>query len=294
MLQNFDLYFPVQLWVSRDGARYRLEPPLLGSRDEFTWHPHFWDAFSAPQHEHEQLASYWSLRTTVWGFNAKYSPSLHRGFAPIAVLNNNLQFPFATEKVSVFRTSNVFYSSWEVYKNSFGFVAYVYPVPGTRLLYVQNDSSNNQRLLQMVLCGDKDTEECPEGDGANFLPRHANKHVSCYDMMWDKLNLFLYVFLEKPRGLFFRRTSTGLCVPSEKDTDHKSMLACMQDSAAMRVLPNNVSTGSPLTELQEVMYSYPVPTSEVMMMATTSGVVSGALFALLLSLVVVFLVLFAW
>ena len=291
MLQNFDVYFPVQLWVSRDGKRYRLEPPLLGSRDNFTWHPHFWDVLSPflSARQHEQLASYWSLRTTVWGFNAKYL-SLHRGFVPVAVLNNNHQYPFATEKVSVFRTSNVFYSSWEVYKNSFGFVAYVYPVPGTRLLYVQNDSSN-QRLLQMVLCGDKDTEECPE-EGTQFLPRHANKRVSCYDIMWDNYNLFLYVFLEKPRGLFFRRTPTGLCVPSEKDTDHKSMLACMQDSAAMRVLPNNVSTGSPLAELQQVMYSYPVPTKGCI---THTGVVSGALFGFLLSLVVVFLVLFcAW
>ena len=294
LLQNFDIYFPVQLWESRDGTRYRLEPPLLGYKDEYRWNPYFWPS-TVSDDTHRELEAYWKLRATVWGFNSKYSPSLNRGFVVLAVQNTMKQFPYATEKISVFRNSYAFYSSDDVYHNSFGVATYAYPLPGTRLLYIQNDS-RDQRPLKIVLCNDSnnnDKEECPDVPELAFLPRHANKRISCYDIVWDNFNLFLYVFPELPRGQFFRLTPTGLCVPSEKETDHKSMLECIQHSAAMRVLPNNISTGSPLAELQQVMYSYPSSTKTRGL--TKSGVISVMVFALLLSLLFSFLLLsLAW
>lgn len=255
MEQNFNVYFPIQLWVSRDATQYRLEPPLLGFKDEYRFHPHFWDALSIPDQDKEKLESYWMLKETLWGWNGKYSPSFHRGFATVAVLQKNDEYPFPTAKISIFRNGNVFYSSLDVYNNSFGFMAYTYPVPGTRLFYVQNNSSD-EKILEITYC--RDEKGCPPSSNNFFLPNHANKNVSCYDIIWDNYNLFLYLFPEKPRGQYFRLTSTGLCVPSEKETDHPSMLECMKQSAGMRVLPKNIGTGSPLSELQQVMYTYPV------------------------------------
>lgn len=287
MLQNFDVYFPVQLWISRDASHYRLQPPLLGFKDEYRFSPRFWDDVSGASllgtEDHEKLEAYWTLHTTLWGFNGKYSPSLNRGFATVAVLNNNATFPLETEKVSVFRNGSSFYSSWEAYTNSFGFAVYSYPVPGTRLLYVHNDRTT-LRILFLVLCG---KDGCPTLPDYRFLPNQDNKSVSCYDIAWDNFNLFFYVFPEKPRGPFFRLTETGLCVPSEHETDHKSMLECIHASAGMRVLPKNIFTGSPLSEMQQVMYTYPLPSTTLPMVV---GGVTASVFCFLVSLVVLLLV----
>ena len=296
MLQNFDIYFPVQLWISRDDnsnngspmqQKYRLQPPLLGTKDEYRFHARFWDDLSnITDAEKQRLETNWKLHTTLWGFNGKYSPSLNRGFVTVAVLNNNTAYPLETEQVSVFRNGNSFYSSWETFTNSFGFTVYSYPVPGTRLLYVHNDQST-LRMIRLVFC---DKDECPTLPEYPFLPNQDNKRVSCYDLFWNNLNLFFYVFPEKPRGQFFRLTETGFCVPSENSGDNKSMLECIQASVSMRLLPSNVFTGSSQPELQQVMYTYPVSpvspyTTVRWMMATAS------IFCFLLSLILLFRVL---
>ena len=289
VLQNFDVYFPVQLWVSvfQEKKKYRFVAPLLGFPHEYRFHPHFWDALSLSPSEKADMEKYWTLQATIWAFHPKYYLYLNRGFATVAINNENQHFPFSTFKISVFRNASTFYSSSKAFKDSFAFVVYSYPVPGTRLLYVHNNSDLDQSTLQIVLFENEGTSLSTEQE-PNFLPRPANKNISCYDIQWDNYNFFFYVFLEKPSGQYFRLTSTALCVPSQEEKDHKSMLECIQKSVEQRVLPGNTFFGSPLTELQQVMYTYPASTSS----SNHHGGVLSMTFVFLMSLLILWRVFF--
>lgn len=248
MLQNFDIYFPVQLWKSRAGNYWRLQPPLLGFKDEYRFSPRF--GTMSP----EEFDDAWVLETTLWTMNPKYYLYLNRGFACVVVRQNNIRFPFESEKVSIFRSAQYLYSSIDEFKNSFAFCVYAYPIPGTRLLYIKNSALGTNPIMTLVFCAGG---ECPVEPGLLFLPNDENKQVSCYDIVSNNYNLFLYVFPERPLGKFFRLTSTGVCVPSTREEDFPTFYDCMRKSVEDRVLPVNTFLGSTVPELQQVMYTYP-------------------------------------
>ena len=247
LVQNFNVYFPVQMWVSGNGA-VRFQPPLLGYKQAYRFDDVFW-----PSHEHDRMSTLWKLHKTFWAINPKYFLYANRGMMTLRI-RQDTAFPFASIEADVFTDPLSVYKNLEIFEHSFSFCAYSYPVKGTRLLYMHTKSSNDA-LLYAAFCSEKDG--CPVLPGYRFLPHQTNKDVSCYDLRVSNINLFLYVFPEHPSGRYFRLTTEGLCVPSSAESDFPSFFDCMTHGVQSRVLPNNLFTGSTNPALQTVMNTFP-------------------------------------
>jgi hypothetical protein len=248
LVQNFDVYFPVQRWVS-SAHGVRFQPPLLGYKQEYRFNEVFW-----PSHEHERMKTVWALETVFWAINPKYYLYANRGMMTVRV-RQDTAFPFASIEADVFTDPLSVYKTLDIFENSFSFCAYSYPVRGTHLLYMHTRSSDDA-LLYTEYCSEK--EGCPPvASGYHFLPNKANKDVSCYDLRVSNINLFLYVFPERPRGEYFRLTTEGLCVPSSAEGDFPSFFDCMTRGVQSRMLPSNLFTGSTNPALQTVMNTFP-------------------------------------
>lgn len=248
LVQNFDVYFPVQMWVSGHGD-VRFQPPLLGYKQEYRFHDVFWS-----NQEHDRMKSLWKLQKTFWAINPKYFLYANRGMMTVRV-HQDTAFPFASIEADVFTDPLSVYKNLDIFENSFSFCAYSYPVKGTRLLYMHTRSSDDA-LLYTEFCSEK--EGCrPVAPGYHFLPNKPNKDVSCYDLRVSNINLFLYVFPERPSGEYFRLTTEGLCVPSSVESDFPSFFDCMTRGVQGRMLPSNLFTGSTNPALQTVMNTFP-------------------------------------
>lgn len=252
-VQNYDIYFPVQVWASSDGSTFRFQPPLLGFRDEYRFSPRFWDSLEVTAEEAVRMETTWTLTTTFWAFNPKYALYLNRGMTTMVILQNT-SFPFQSLTAYPFRSSLAVFGTMDIFLHSFGFGVYNYAVPGTSLLYLRLVLFRLE-IEKVLLCPN---HECPVLPDYNFLPnRHNNDTVSSSDILTHDTNFFLFVFPSRPTGQYFRLTSQGLCVPSDRPKDFNCFYDCMRHGAESRVVPTNIYTGSTIPELQQVMYSFP-------------------------------------
>jgi hypothetical protein len=252
--QNYDIYFPIQLWTFHDGTKYRFQPPLLGYTDEYRFLPFFWDDLSLSSQHVAELQSQWTLRHTFWAYNPKYHLSMNRGMNTVLILQNNKEFPYASQQVKAYRDDTSIFENMETYANSFGFCVYTYPVPTTSLLYVQVQLFTTE-IIKVVLC---DGKTCPVLSRYAFLPNATNNEtVPCTEILVHDTNVFWYVFSKRPSGHYFRLTSQQLCVPSDDPRDFPSFFDCMRQGVSSRVNPSNIFTGSTIPELQQVMYTFP-------------------------------------
>lgn len=244
--QNYDIYFPVQIWISTSG-RFRLEPPLLGTVDTYDFAPFFWH--NVPPDEKRRLEKEWRLWRTFWAFNPKAVLMMNRGFNSVTIRQrqtfpyDSMSFTTTTDPFGIFQT--------EMQYSLFSFIVYTVKLPITWLLYIQtrNDS------LYLRLC--HPTQGCEYENDSPFLPSFEAKKISCYDLHGDKMGFFCYVFENRPLGRYFKCTSENMCVPSQDSRDFPCFFDCMKASLTPRVLSDNIYTMSSNQALQTVMYTFP-------------------------------------
>lgn len=254
-LQNYNVYFPIQLWESRTGS-YRLQPPRLGQRDSYLFLPVFWQNMRITDpHRKEELTDQWSIKTTFWAGNPKYHYLFNRGFVTLTMVQNPV-FPFETRKIEILNSPVTLFQDEIDWQNIFGFSAYTVPVPTTVLLYVNNDERSQTLVLRY--CEDR-TKGCAPDPLYPFLPSLSTKNLSCYELFNQKNAIYLYVFPNEPRGQYFRLTSENICVPSTSPRDFWCLSDCVKASVAPRFNTNDITIQSSPDALQTAMYTYPKP-----------------------------------
>lgn len=251
-IQNFDVYFPVQLWTD-DQDRFRLEPPMT-TGDAYKFHPTFWEPLALRDEEKLRLKELWTLKATFWAFNPRYHLLLGRGFTTIVCMQST-RFPYETWNAGVYNKSISVFNNRDRLRNSFGFVAYAYPFPGTVLLLLHKEGRRLQdKLRRVVLCG---RGGCAPDPDLNFLPTKEAPVVSCYDLKWSFMNVFVYVFLDKPTGQYFRLNGENVCLPSSNPSDFASMRDCVVEGYRDKVLYLRSYTQTDNEALNQVMLTYP-------------------------------------
>lgn len=259
--ENYDIYFPVQLWVSIHG-RYRLQPPLLGIANSYKFPSFFWHDPSSFSQEPDpsrlfispelnlQLQKEWFLQSTFWAWNPNSGPYLNRGFFSIMISQRreapfDSQFVFTTDGPLPVFSDTALSFPYQV----FSFFVYSFMIRDCSLLFIQHREDS----LNIRLCHG----ECPVEKDLPFLPSHEGKHISCYHLYKNDRGLFAYVFPKRPIGKFFRLTTENICIPSSDPSDYPCFFDCMTASLSPRVLSDNVYTESSNQALQTVMYTFP-------------------------------------
>ena len=247
--QNYDVYFPVQLWVSKTGL-FRFQPPLLGIPDRYEFSQFFWDTLSHTPDERQRLAQEWFVSYVFWAFNPKIVLTLNRGFHSVLIQQRNT-FPF--DSISFTTTTD----PYEIFQTEtqqsllFSFIVYTVKIPTTWLLFMEKQTTT----LCVRLCDPN--KGCPYESHLPFLPSHEAKNISCYDLFGGERGFFCYVFPKRPTGTYFRLTSENICAPSDNTRDYICYNDCMKASLSPRVLSNNVYTMSCNQALETVMYTFP-------------------------------------
>jgi hypothetical protein len=244
--QNYDMYFPVQVWISTSG-RFRLEPPLLGTRDTYEFAPFFWH--NVAPNEKPRLEKEWRLWRTFWAFNPKSVLMMNRGLNSITIQQrtsfpyDSMSFTTTTDPFQIFDSENQ--------HSLFSFIVYIVKIPTSWLLFLKKQND----LLEIRFC--HPTEGCQYESDFPFLPSFEAKKISCYDLHGDKEGFFCYIFDTRPCGRYFECTSENLCIPSNNSRDFPCFFDCMKASLVPRVLSDNTYTLSSNRALQTVMYTFP-------------------------------------
>lgn len=222
---NYSIYFPVQLWVyEKDGSsKYRLQPPRE-DRHQYEFYPHFLDSYGTTMIDPE-LKKLWHLRSTFWGINIHYQPYLRRGMLYTLITQND-EHPF--------ESSYIAYSIMEMRPSSeklekFMFGHYKYPVQGTMLLYV-SAKIHDQKIIDVLLLDDEQNRAKEKNKKYNFLPLQENKDIPFYEIFAYDLSLFLFVFPEKPKGIYWKSTQENICIPSTNPNDYPTAIGCAYDN----------------------------------------------------------------
>ena len=222
---NYSVYFPVQIWEFQEKKLFRIQPPKLytAKPDEYEFYEHYVDSESeVPDDQYAQIKKDFKLRHTIWVFNPRYVNNLTRGFSWL-YLFHNLKYPFNT--VGVFSIVNVpvELDIHQTYQG-FSFLTYQYSIPGTNLLCIKR---NRLRVIQDVVLVDEVSANNSDNDYMNFLPFKKNQDVPFYDIKIPNRYIFIYVFKEKPKELYWKPNAENICVPSDNNNDYNSLLECV-------------------------------------------------------------------
>jgi len=243
---NFDIFFPVQIWQYNSNKYdnlYRLEAPSTQYTTDTSYRflPHFLDHYVVHDDDTNEMnedmfhkvKQKWILKETIWVINPKYIDSFAYGYQSFFVVQNN-KTPFHTL---------VIYSERETLPNhtginqdyrfnfQFGYLLYAASNHLTTLLYIR--LSRDKQPIDIVL-GNKYKETKLIGKrNYNFLPYQENKNVPFYDIQLLDINYFLYVFLDRPKGNYWKLTDTLLCLPTT-ETSGKTIFTtsfdCFQEA----------------------------------------------------------------
>jgi hypothetical protein len=222
---NYSVYFPVQIWEFKEEKLFRIQPPKIYARQptEYEFYPHFVDSEpSISVENYNKIKKDFKLRQTIWVFNPSYVNNLSRGFSWLYLFHKDT-YPFNTQGVFSIVNVPVEISMHQTYQG-FSFLTYQYSIPNTYLLCLKRDRFRNIEDLVLV---DEVSENDSDNDYMNFLPFKKNQDIPFYKVKIPDRYIFVYVFKEKPKEIYWRANSENICVPSENKKDYWSLMECV-------------------------------------------------------------------
>lgn len=232
---NFDIFFPIQIWefvddnaTSHVPVRFRLQcPNVHSSPTHYEFPDHFLDVYPNVS---SALRRSWTFQRTIWVINPKYSRSFVHGYACLFVEQHNTE-PYHTSFITeslYSRSGNDFYQGF-----SFSYLVYEADSCLTTLLYL-NLSITNQ--LQDIVFVDKYGETDDRNEKYNFLPFQKNKDIPFYEIQSLDKNLYLYIFLDKPEGIYWYMNPSHICLPTTEKNSSSFMTSfeCFEASSKRR------------------------------------------------------------
>ena len=207
-LKNLGVYFPIQLWEFKEQNLYRFQPPKFGTVETYEFWPHFIDSIdNVSIVQKEYVLENWKLTNVFWCFNPTYSYLFTRGFIRLYIEQLDT-FPFCS-----FTIGNIErYSELDVSKfySGLSLLTYSYSVENTSLLLISYDNRNRQ--IRNV-----------------DLNQYSTK-ISIEIIKKPFIYFYLYVFLEKPRSVYWKPNSENICIPSNDNSDYSTLVDCVADN----------------------------------------------------------------
>lgn len=196
---SFTSYFvPITIWKykkNEDTTLYR----LAYGEDKF------WTSFVKKKEERDKLEKIWKKYKVFYSLVFWYYGAFARGSSTILV-GNSTKFPYETTLVTPFTKNNN-------NKSFINFRAFLYPFPGTTLLYlsVKENEINDILLYDKEAQGDEEIKK-----KYNFLPDSnlKNKKIPWNDVFNPYITKFLYVYDFKPTFSRWQPNGENVCLPS--------------------------------------------------------------------------------
>jgi len=227
---NLSIYFPIQLWIyeNNNEKKYRLQPPKYDTITTFDFYNHFMENYPKKLNIYPELQTKWKLKTTFWGINPKYINYVRRGFFFVLISQNDV-YPFESFKI----ISTPLEISDQ--KESFLLGHYKYPIRGTTLLFISSYIHNSK--IRDILLISEDKQENDEN--YNFLPLKKNKNIPFYNTFHYDVSNFMFVFRQKPKGIFWKANQENICIPSSDPNDYKTIIDCAFNNND-KIYPRNI------------------------------------------------------
>jgi len=207
-LKNLGVYFPIQLWEFKEQNLYRFQPPKFGTVETYEFWPHFIDSIdSVSLIQREYVLENWKLTNVFWCFNPSYANLFTRGFLWLYIEQINI-FPFCSYTIGNVER----YSELDVNKfySGLSFLTYSYSIENTSLLMITYDNRNRQII--------------------NVDLNQYNDKISFDFIKKPFIYFYLYVFMEKPRNVYWKPNSENICIPSNDTSDYATLVDCVADN----------------------------------------------------------------
>jgi hypothetical protein len=286
---NYGVYFPIQIWKSRDGKKIRFQQPKIFREEQaYEFFEHFIDSEKdVSVNDYVRVKEKYFLERVIWVINPRYAMHATRGFTWLYIFNES-KYPY--NSVGIFSILNVPVKiSLDTLYNGISFVAYQYSIPSTSLIcFVRNRFRKIKNVIivnESVLESDSETETEDYKQYPNFLPFEQNRNVPFYKIKIPDRYVFAYIFTEKPAKLYWRPNSENICIPSDNlENGYHTLMECVYnnvDKLAIRDVYMHSNNESIKTLLEP-----PPPRSRTPLIFLIL-VLSTILFMILLAVVVV-------
>jgi len=221
---NYNVFFPVQIWKHQMTKHFRFQPPLLGFDKDYSFPSHFIDTINMEDFaKKKEYKKDWKLVRLIWGFNPKYYVYSGRGIGWIIIFQEKNQ-PYASTFSTYYSSINYIPEQTDIdLNNDFIFFYYLFTIPGTELLFVSYD--NRSRINDVILI-DEEGESDTSNEIYNFLPFRKNKDIPFYDILWFGKHCFMNIYTAKPNELFWKSNSESICFPTSDPNAFPTFLEC--------------------------------------------------------------------
>lgn len=199
-ISSTNYFVPITIWKYEKDENTTLYRFAYGTEK-------FWTSFVKKKEEDEKLTKIWKKYKVFYSLVFWYYGNFARGSSTV-IVGNSTKFPYETNLITPFTKNNN-------NKSFTNFRPFLYPFPGTTLLYL----SVKQNEIHDVLLYDKEAQQDEKiTKKYNFLPdpKQENKKIS-----WDKkyspfITKFLYVYDFKPTFSRWQPNGENVCLPSHE------------------------------------------------------------------------------
>ena len=250
---NTSIFYPIQLYQYESPTqRYsRVEPPSRIEPQSMEFSSHFIENIPhLPTPVAEHWKSQWTYKATLWGINAVYLSYFRRGYAFLLFLQNNKTPPFETRALNFMNTDDMNVASSEQFLWGYS----LYQLPETYLFCaIFHQFPAFQITLDEIVLVTEDSETDSSNDAYNFLPFRKNKDIPFYEIQYTNHNqLFGFTYLEKPKGSFWKATSSQLCYPTEDSTAYATSFECFEHHTPMKPPFQDHYFQDPMTQITQI------------------------------------------
>jgi len=250
---NYSIFLPIQLYqfISDDNKRlYRLEPPSIqfSTPTSFNFLEHFiYGVDNITEYDIDYLKSKWIYQTTIWAINPIYFYYFTNGYSNMRFVQN-YKYPYNTSQTLKYRNVNEQKKDIKVFKIIFP----NYQLPHTSLLCIIYKLNSIQMIDDIIIVNEK-YENDGYNDKYNFLPFKKNKNIPFYNLKNNRFNSFIYIYMEKPKGYYWKPNYNNICYPTTDENAYLTSFDCFNNSIVSEKPFKNIYLQDNMKTLNEVI-----------------------------------------
>lgn len=206
---HYNYFIPIFLWIFQT------------SQDTF-YHftdkeGDFWGDWKIDKDEKEKMKKSWKLYKTFYVLSNNYFGLFGRGTTVVRMYLHD-KFPYQTTQIipTTKRKVKPIYILFKVF---------IYPFPGTTLLYI---SLKENLIFKTILWDDEAKKDKKLTREFNFLPTSENKKIVWYEKFNPYLTKFFYVYEKKPTYRYWKPNGENICLPSHDSSGFKTLMECTE------------------------------------------------------------------